>query len=153
MKEWKNERMKEWGNERMKEWKNERMKKWKNEKMKEWKNERMRKWKMTHDNILYELSKKFALRVIRLYTFLCEEKKEFIMSKQIYRSGTSIGANIAESMNAQSRADFLSKLSISLKEASETKYWLELLRDSDNINSKQFDSIANDLNVFIFLQI
>lgn len=102
---------------------------------------------MTHDNILYELSKKFALRVIRLYTFLCEEKKEFIMSKQIYRSGTSIGANIAESMNAQSRADFLSKLSISLKEASETKYWLELLRDSDNINSKQFDSIANDLNV------
>ena len=101
---------------------------------------------MTHDNILYELSKKFALRVIRLYTFLSEEKKEFIMSKQIYRSGTSIGANIAESINAQSRADFLSKLSISLKEATETKYWLELLRDSEYLDDKQFDSILNDLN-------
>ena len=102
---------------------------------------------MTHDNILYELSKKFALRVIRFYQFLYNEKKEFIMSKQIYRSGTSIGANIAESMNAQSKADFVSKLGISLKEATETKYWLELLRDSENISVKQFDSIVSDLNV------
>ena len=104
---------------------------------------------MTHDNILYELSKKFALRVIKLYTFLCNEKKEFVMSKQIYRSGTSIGANVAESMNAQSKADFVNKLSISLKEATETKYWLELLCDSGNISVKQFDSIVNDLNVII----
>ena len=104
---------------------------------------------MTHDNILYDLSKKFALRVIKLYVFLCEENKEFVMSKQVYRSGTSIGANIAESMNAQSRADFISKLSISLKEATETKYWLELLHDSENINDKQFDSIVNELNVII----
>ena len=77
---------------------------------------------MTHDNILYDLSKKFALRVIKLYPFLCNEKSEFIISKQIYRSGTSIGANIAESMNAQSKADFVNKLSISLKDATETKY-------------------------------
>ena len=104
---------------------------------------------MTHDNILYELSKKFALRIIKLYVFLCEEKKEFIMSKQVYRCGTSIGANIAESMNAQSKADFVSKLSISLKEATETKYWLELLHDSENISTKQFDSIVNDLNIII----
>lgn len=104
---------------------------------------------MTHDNLLYELSKKFALRVIKLYQFLTDEKKEFIMSKQIYRSGTSIGANIAESINAQSKADFTSKLSISLKEATETKYWLELLCDSGNINDKQYESIVNDLNVII----
>ena len=104
---------------------------------------------MTHDNLLYELSKKFALRVIKLYQFLNEEKKEFVMSKQIYRSGTSIGANIAESMNAQSKADFISKLSISLKEATETKYWLELLFDSGNISDKQYESIITDLNVII----
>ena len=104
---------------------------------------------MTHDNIIYELSKKFALRIIKLYVFLSEERKEFVMSKQVYRSGTSIGANIAESMNAQSKADFVSKLSISLKEATETKYWLELLHDSGNINDKQFDSIVNDLNIII----
>ena len=71
------------------------------------------------------------------------------MSKQVYRSGTSIGANIAESINAQSRADFVNKLSISLKEATETKYWLELLFDSENISVKQFDSNVNDLNVII----
>ncbi len=104
---------------------------------------------MTHDNIIYDLSKKFALRVIKLYVFLSEERKEYVMSKQIYRSGTSIGANIAESINAQSKADFVSKLSISLKEATETKYWLELLHDSGNINDQQFDSVVNDLNIII----
>ena len=104
---------------------------------------------MTHDNIIYDLSKKFALRVIRLYVFLSEERKEYVMSKQIYRSGTSIGANIAESINAQSKADFVSKLSISLKEATETNYWLELLHDSGNISDQQFDSVVNDLNVII----
>lgn len=104
---------------------------------------------MTHDNILYDLSKKFALRVIKLYPFLCNKKSEFIISKQIYRSGTSIGANIAESMNAQSKADFINKLSVSLKEATETKYWLELLHESDNLSSTQFDSLINDLNIII----
>ena len=104
---------------------------------------------MTHDNLLYELSKKFALRIIKLYSYLINENHELIMSKQVYRSGTSIGANIAESMNAQSRADFVSKLSISLKEATETKYWLELLHESDHISDTQFDSIVNDLNIII----
>lgn len=104
---------------------------------------------MTHDNVLYDLSKRFALRIIKLYSFLCNENNEFVMSKQVYRCGTSIGANVAESMNAQSKADFISKLSISLKEATETKYWLELLHDSENISDKQFDSIVNDLNIII----
>ena len=104
---------------------------------------------MTHDNLLYELSKKFALRIIKLYSYLINENHELIMSKQVYRSGTSIGANIAESMNAQSRADFVSKLSISLKEATETKYWLELLHESDHISDTQFGSIVNDLNIII----
>ncbi len=102
---------------------------------------------MTHDNILYELSKKFALRIIKLYVFLTEEKKEFVMSKQLYRSGTSIGANVAESIQAQSRADFISKLSIALKEATESKYWLELLHDSEYISEQQFDSYVKDLNI------
>ena len=104
---------------------------------------------MTHDNVLYELSKKFALRVIKLSEYLNEEKKEHIISNQIYRSGTSIGANIAESIHAQSKADFVSKLNISLKEATETKYWLELLHDSEKINDIEFDSIVNDLNIII----
>ena len=109
----------------------------------------MKERTMTHDNILYELRKKFALRIINLYKFLTNDNQEYVMSKQIYRCGTSIGANIAESMNAQSRADFASKLSISLKEATETKYWLELLHESDYINEQQFSSIVNDLNIII----
>ena len=95
------------------------------------------------------LSKKFALRMIKLYKYLLEEKHEYIMSKQVYRSGTSIGANIAESRNAQSTADFINKLSIALKEADETEYWLELLHESETIDDKQFESIISDLKVII----
>jgi len=101
------------------------------------------------DNVIYKLSKNFALRIIKLYSYLCDEKKEFIISKQIHRSGTSIGANIAESIYAQSDADYINKLKISLKEASETKYWLELLYESDIIDDYQFDSLSNDLNTII----
>ena len=86
------------------------------------------------NNVIYELSKKFAIRIIKLYVFLKEEKHEFVMSKQIYRCGTSIGANIAESTYAQSTPDYISKLSISLKEASETQYWLDLLQESNYIS-------------------
>ena len=105
--------------------------------------------KKDSENILLVKSKSFAIRIIRLYQFLSLEKKEFVLSKQLLRSGTSIGANIAESMNAQSRADFVSKLSISLKEATETKYWLELLHEFDHISDNQFDSIVNDLNIIL----
>jgi four helix bundle protein len=101
------------------------------------------------DNVIYKLSKAFALRIIKLYTYLCEEKKEFVISKQVYRSGTSIGANIAESIYAQSEADYINKLKISLKEASETKYWLELLYESEYINEALFHSLSNELSIII----
>ena len=101
------------------------------------------------DNVIYTLSKKFALRIVRLYLFLRDERKEYVMSKQIYRCGTSIGANIAESRFGQSDADHVNKLSIALKEASETLYWLELLHEAEFINDKQFDSLYNDAKTIV----
>lgn len=101
------------------------------------------------DNVIYTLSKKFALRIVRLYLFLRDERKEYVMSKQIYRCGTSIGANIAESRFGQSDADHVNKLSIALKEASETLYWLELLHEAEFINDKQFDSLYNDAKIIV----
>ena len=91
------------------------------------------------ENVIYKLSKRFALRIIKLYT----------ISKQLYRSATSIGANIAESTYAQSDADFVHKLKISLKEASESKYWLELLFESEVLSEDQYHSLINDLNTII----
>ena len=95
-------------------------------------------------NTIQEITKRFALRIIKLYKYLTIEKKEFVMSKQVLRSGTSIGANTRESKNAQSKLDFISKLNIALKEADETQYWLELLHESDYIDDFQFTSIYND---------
>ena len=94
-------------------------------------------------------SKAFAIRIIKLYKYLSEEKKEFVISKQILRSGTSIGANISESIFAQSRMDFVSKMSIALKEASETKYWLDLLMETEYITKMQYESIADDISKII----
>lgn len=99
---------------------------------------------MKDNNIIVEKSKKFALRIIKLYKYLCDDKKEFILSKQILRSGTSIGANVKEAICAQSKADFYAKLYISLKETSETEYWLELLYESCFIDKTSFDSIYAD---------
>ena len=93
--------------------------------------------------VLEEKSLKFAIRIVNLYKYLIDEKKEFVMSKQVLRSGTSIGANIAEAQYAQSKADFLTKMHISLKEASETKFWLKLLYSTSYINDSQ-TSIMND---------
>ena len=101
------------------------------------------------ESVIYKLSKKFAIRIVKLYSYLCNEKKEYVMSKQLYRCGTSIGANVAESLFAQSDADYLSKLKISLKEASEAKYWLELLFESDYLSAQEFDSMTNDVNTII----
>lgn len=84
------------------------------------------------------------MRMIRLYRFMTEEHKEYVLSKQVLRSGTSIGANIEESIHAQSKMDFIHKLSIAQKEASETNYWLRLLRDSDYIKAKLADSLLAD---------
>jgi four helix bundle protein len=91
-------------------------------------------------------SKQFALRIVRLYKHLVDKKKEFVLSKQILRSGTSIGANLAEAECAISKNDFISKVYIALKECSETQYWLDLLKDSGYITQKEFDSIFADCN-------
>ena len=99
---------------------------------------------MKENNQIAIDSKKFAIRIVKLYKYLNDVKKEFVISKQILRSGTSIGANISESVYAQSRQDFISKLSISLKEASETKYWLEILYETDFIDDTQFESLSDD---------
>ena len=96
------------------------------------------------NNIVKIKSRLFAIRIYKLYQYLCNEKKEFVLSKQILRSGTSIGANIAEAECSISRKEFTSKLYIALKEASETQYWLEFLFDVKLINKKQFENISAD---------
>ena len=100
-------------------------------------------------NILCEKSKSFALRIVKLSKYLCAEKKEFVLSNQLLRSGTSIGANIREGTRAQTGADFYLKLTIALKEADESAYWLELLHESEYITKEQFESIYNDCNELI----
>ena len=96
------------------------------------------------ESIIQNKSYKFALRIIKLYLYLKNEKKEFQLSKQILRSGTSIGANVEEALGGQSRKDFLNKMSIAYKEARETQYWLRLLKDSDFIDEKMFNSFLNN---------
>jgi len=95
-------------------------------------------------NIIAEKSYNFALRIVKLSQYLIKDKKEFILSKQILRSGTSIGANIEESIGAQSGKDFLSKVSIAYKETRETMYWLKILKDSSFITENDFISIYKD---------
>ena len=104
---------------------------------------------MKNDNIIVLKSKDFALRIIRLYVFLTESKREYVLSKQILRCGTSIGANVKEAMRGQSKPDFYSKLNIALKEASETEYWLELLHESNMIDDAAFESIYFDCQEII----
>lgn len=91
----------------------------------------------------------FAIRIIKCYQYLTENKSEFIMSKQLLRSGTSIGANVRESINAQSRPDFINKLSIALKEADETDYWLELLLTTGYLNDKEHKSLQDECTEII----
>ena len=93
---------------------------------------------------IQQKSRDFAIRIIRCYQYLDEQKHEHVMSKQLLRSGTSIGANTRESKNAQSRMDFLHKLSIALKEADETGYWLDLLHATDYLEDQMFESLNND---------
>jgi len=94
--------------------------------------------------LIVDKSFQFAVRIVKLYKHLCAERKEFTLSKQLLRSGTSIGANVTESQQAQSRADFLSKLNIALKETSETKYWLKLLQATDYLTEKEANSMLLD---------
>ena len=105
--------------------------------------------KKDSENILLVKSKSFAIRIIRLYQFLSLKKKEFVLSKQLLRSGTSIGANAKEATRGQSRADFASKISVSLKEASESEYWLDLLYETEYISREEYTSLQQDLSEII----
>ena len=99
---------------------------------------------MKQDNVIQEKSFAFAVRIVNLYKYLCDNKKEFVLSKQILRSGTSIGANIEESIGGQSDKDFFAKLTIAYKEARETVYWLKLLLATNYLNQEQAESLLKD---------
>ena len=103
------------------------------------------------ENIISDKSKKFALRIIRLYNHVQEENHEYVITKQVLKSGTSIGANIAEALRGESKADFYHKLNIALKEAAETEYWLELLYLGGYIEEDSYNSIFNDCEELIKL--
>jgi four helix bundle protein len=98
------------------------------------------------ENNVYEITSEFAIRIVKLYKYLTEEKHEYIMSKQLFRSGTSIGANTFEGKNAQSRADFCNKMNIALKEATESGFWIDLLHKTDYLDDVLFESFYKDWN-------
>ena len=104
-------------------------------------------------SIVYNKSYDLALRIIRLHSFLTKEKKEYVLSKQVLRSGTAIGALISEAKFAQSKADFINKMHVALKEANETLYWLSLLKDSNHITMEIYNSIFPEANAIVYLLI
>ena len=108
---------------------------------------------MRGENFVKDKSFAFAIRVVRLYKILCEERKEYVLSKQVLRSGTAIGALVRDSEHAQSTADFINKLSIALKEANETEYWLMLLHEADYLTEVEYDSIIKDCKELLRLLI
>ena len=97
------------------------------------------------ENVIMQKSFAFSVRIVNLHKYLSQQKKEYVISKQIYKSGTSIGANVAEAQRAQSTADFVAKLKIAQKEANETQYWLRLLHETKYITDKEFTSVHEDL--------
>ena len=99
---------------------------------------------MKNDNVIEVKSKAFAVRIVKLARYLQEQKKEYVISKQLLRSGTSIGANVKEAIRGQSKADFTAKMNIALKESSETEYWLEILHETDYLSDNEFDGIYAD---------
>ncbi len=98
-----------------------------------------------NENIAVDKSFAFAVRIVNLYKFMTQKNKEYVLSKQILRSGTSIGANVAEAQRGQSKADFAAKMNISLKEANETDYWLKLLYKTDYLTKEQYESLNRDM--------
>ena len=108
---------------------------------------------MKQDNIILDKSFDFAIRVVKLYKYLCDEKREYVLSKQLLRCGTSVGANINEAQAGQSKADFIAKMSIASKEARETKYWIDLLIKTDylDINENNVESLLKDIEEIIKL--
>ena len=107
--------------------------------------------KMQNENVIVEKSFEFAVRIVKLYKYLAREHKEFVLSKQLLRCGTSIGANVAEAQRGQSHADFTAKMSIALKEANETLYWLKLLYRTDYLNQSQYTSMNADIQELLGL--
>ena len=103
------------------------------------------------ENICVEKSFSFAVRIVNLYKYMKDTHKEYVLSKQILRSGTSIGANVSEAQRGQSKADFAAKMNIALKEANETAYWLKLLRETGYLTFEQYDSLNKDANELISL--
>jgi len=103
------------------------------------------------ENVVKDKSFAFALRVIKLAKFLESEKREFVLSRQLLRSGTAIGALVREAEHAESKADFIHKMSIALKEANETAYWLELLRQGEYVEEQSFESVRSDSEELIKL--
>ena len=99
---------------------------------------------MYKQNIVYEKAYNFAIKIVKVHKYLAKEKKEYVLAKQLLRSGTSIGANLAEANGAISKADFSNKVSLAYKECLETKYWISLLKDSDILNESGFDEIFYD---------
>lgn len=99
---------------------------------------------MDNQSIVAEKSFSFAVRIVKLYQYICNNKKEYVLSKQLLRSGTSIGANIQEALNGQSKRDFLSKMNIALKEAGETQYWIRLFTATEILTEKESQSILDD---------
>ena len=96
------------------------------------------------ENIIVVKSKDFAIRIVKLYKCLNENKKEYVLSRQLLKSGTSIGANVKEAIRGQTKPDFYAKMNVALKEASETEYWLEILKETDYIDETSFKSIYSD---------
>lgn len=105
--------------------------------------------KEVKQNEILSLSKSFALLIVRLHRYMVSNKREFVLSQQLLRSGTSIGANIKEAQFAQSKADFIAKMYISLKEAGETEYWLELLNEAGYLKQNEFESIITPCQTII----
>jgi four helix bundle protein len=106
---------------------------------------------MKKDNVVLNKSFRFAARIIRLYQHLKDTKKEFVLSRQMLRSGTSVGANVREGNNAESKADFIHKMGIAQKETDETMYWLELLKETEYLTVNEFDSIYQDADELLKL--
>ena len=111
----------------------------------------MKNLDLNSENTVVEKSFEFAVRIVKLYRFLCDTRNEYVMSKQILKCGTSIGANVAEAQKGQSKADFTAKMQISLKEANETEYWLKLLYRTQYLTKEQYESMNVDIQELLGL--
>ena len=107
------------------------------------------RWRNVNENVIEKKSFAFAIRIVNLNKYLIQDKKELIMSKQLLRCGTSIGANISEAERGQSRADFTAKMNIALKEANETYYWLRLLNATEYLDDRMFESLEPDIKEIV----